>query len=92
MKKKYEIKVCNTSCDQCLFTKNKIVTDERKAEILKDLEVNEQWFICHKSPDNESGKHMCYGWYLRFAHILPLTRLAMKMGMLKMVEVPKPKY
>lgn len=41
-------KVCSKSCNQCLFTKNKIVSDERKQEILEDCERNETHFICHK--------------------------------------------
>lgn len=41
-------KVCSKPCDQCLFSKNKIVNDERKAEILEGCEKDETHFICHK--------------------------------------------
>lgn len=41
-------KVCSKSYDQCLFTKNKIVTDERKQEILDGCEREQTHFICHK--------------------------------------------
>lgn len=41
-------KVCSKSCDQCLFTKNKIVPDERKKEILDECEREQTHFICHK--------------------------------------------
>ncbi|TYR37453.1 hypothetical protein FXV77_05460 [Sphingobacterium phlebotomi] len=41
-------KVCNKSCDQCLFTKNKIVSDQRKHQILEQCERDETHFICHK--------------------------------------------
>lgn len=36
-------------CKQCLFSKNKIVSDDRKAEILKDCEENNKHFQCHKA-------------------------------------------
>jgi hypothetical protein len=36
-------------CSQCLFTKNKIVSDSRKEEILKDCKDNNKHFICHKA-------------------------------------------
>ena len=36
-------------CNQCLFTKNKIVSDERRAEILEDCEKNNSHFMCHKA-------------------------------------------
>lgn len=36
-------------CKQCLFSKNKIVSDERKAEILKDCADNNKHFQCHKA-------------------------------------------
>lgn len=85
------IKVCNKPCNQCLFSDAKIVNDERKQSIINELEAEDGWFICHKSPDNYEGKHMCNGWYTRYKHG-GLLKLAVSMGLLKLVEVPKPKY
>ncbi|MBE8232383.1 MAG: hypothetical protein HAW67_01515 [Endozoicomonadaceae bacterium] len=42
-------KVQNKCCGQCLFSKNKIVSDERKAEILKICKENNNHFQCHKA-------------------------------------------
>jgi hypothetical protein len=36
-------------CKQCLFSKDKIVSDDRKAEILKDCKENNNHFQCHKA-------------------------------------------
>lgn len=41
-------KVCATPCNQCLFTRNKIVSEERKAELLKACEEEQTHFNCHK--------------------------------------------
>jgi len=36
-------------CNQCLFTKNKIVSDAHKDNILKDCKENNNHFECHKA-------------------------------------------
>ncbi len=35
-------------CDQCLCTRNRIVSGERAAQIIRDCRRNDQHFICHK--------------------------------------------
>lgn len=37
-------------CDQCLTTRNRIVSGERAAEIVRDCRRRDNHFICHKSP------------------------------------------
>ena len=47
-------KVKKKCCGQCLFSKNKIVSDTRKANILKGCVTNDNHFTCHKATiDNE---------------------------------------
>lgn len=54
--------VCSKSCDQCLFTKNKIVSDEAKAEILAKCEKEQTHFVCHKG--TEVGENVvCNGFF-----------------------------
>lgn len=49
-------------CKQCLFSKNKIVSDARKDEILADCEKNNNHFECHKA--TIVGKHAtCHAFY-----------------------------
>ncbi len=36
-------------CNECLFSKNKIVSDERKEEILEQVREEQTHFICHKA-------------------------------------------
>jgi hypothetical protein len=40
--------VCAKRCDQCLFSKAKIVSDARRDELLKDIAKNDNHFMCHK--------------------------------------------
>jgi hypothetical protein len=42
------LKVCKKQCDQCLFTRNRIVTLSRKKQILKDCIEEDKHFECHK--------------------------------------------
>ena len=43
------LKVCSHKCDECLFSKDKIVSNERKEEILEGCQREEKYFVCHKS-------------------------------------------
>lgn len=35
-------------CAQCLTTRNRIVSGERAAELVRDCRTNDQHFVCHK--------------------------------------------
>ncbi len=36
-------------CDQCLYGPGKIVSDDRRAELLRGLRAADNHFICHKA-------------------------------------------
>lgn len=42
-------KVMKERCNQCLYGPNKIVSDERRKQILKDIHDKDDYFICHKA-------------------------------------------
>lgn len=64
MKPTNELKVYMTSrrCDQCLFSKNKIVDNKRRREILKDCKESDKHFECHKGTI-KGRKVMCKGFF-----------------------------
>lgn len=41
--------VLSERCDQCLYGPDKIVSNERRAEILRGLNASGGWFVCHKA-------------------------------------------
>jgi hypothetical protein len=43
------MKVCDKPCDQCLFSKGRIVSAARVKEVLSECKRNDQHFICHKA-------------------------------------------
>lgn len=70
------LRVKNKSCEECLFSKNKIVTNARMKQVLKDCEKQDTFFICHKSSIN-GDNICCRGFYenktcnlIRIAHRL----------------------
>jgi len=50
-------KVKKKMCDQCLYTQNKIVSDERKESLLDGIEAKGGHFICHKA--SIAGEDTC---------------------------------
>jgi hypothetical protein len=47
-------------CDECLFGKDKIVSNARRAEILREIRHKDSYFICNKSTLN-GGRVACRG-------------------------------
>jgi len=50
-------KVKKECCNQCLFSKNAIVSNERRKDILNGCRKNDNHFICHKA--TIEGKDVC---------------------------------
>lgn len=42
------LKVCEKQCDQCLFSKNRIVSSKRMSDILQSCVLKDSHFNCHK--------------------------------------------
>lgn len=83
------LQVCEKMCDQCLFTKNKIVDDDRKAELVRQIERSGTYFVCHKG--SLAGNHQlcCKGFYDN--HRTLAIALAQHLDRVKFIPVPKTK-
>lgn len=56
--------VASRCCDQCLFGPNKIVSDDRKEEIIRSCLEEDRHFVCHKSSIRDEREGMaCRGFY-----------------------------
>lgn len=55
-------RVAAKRCDQCLYSKNKIVTDDRRVELLESCNKDDKYFICHKAHGTGAGV-VCRGFY-----------------------------
>ena len=84
-------KVQRGQCNQCLFSKNKIVSDERKAEILAATQSEDSFFICHKQQTTKTDAGdfglglCCKGFFDRYP-TRPI-RMAKALGVVEFVEV-----
>lgn len=75
------LEVCKERCAQCLFSKEKIVSDARRRDILAKCKQDDSYFVCHKT-DNAC----CRGFYdTRSTNYL---RIAQRLNAVKFVEVP----
>ena len=77
------MEVKSRCCNQCLFSKNKIVSDERKEQILRDCRRNDTHFTCHKASIEEKDI-VCRGFYER--ETSQMIRISGRLGMLKFVD------
>lgn len=53
-------RIMSKRCDQCLYGPDKIVSNARRAQILRDLNKRDNWFICHKAT-NAGQQVACHG-------------------------------
>lgn len=77
------LKVMSKRCDQCLYGANKIVSDARRKEILRQVSRGGGHFICHKASlvDDEA---VCAGdWEARGGG--QMGRIAGRLGAIKYV-------
>ena len=76
-------KVKKECCGQCLFGKDKIVSSERKRDILSDCRQGDSHFICHKA--SIKGEDICCkGFY--DTQTSNMMRISQRMGMVEFVD------
>ena len=76
-------KIMKERCDQCLFGPNKVVSNQRRAEILIEVKRKDSFFVCHKSSDVA-----CHGdWEQNGCG--QMGRIAGRLEAIEFVEVPK---
>lgn len=56
------LKVCHKRCDQCLFSSARIVSEERKHDIIKESLRTGRYFICHKASKRKEAA-VCRGFF-----------------------------
>jgi len=77
------LKVKKECCGQCLFSRDKIVSDARKKSILSDCKKKDNHFLCHKATI-ENKDVVCAGFYER--HTSQMIRISQRMGFVEMVD------
>jgi hypothetical protein len=76
-------------CDQCLFTPDRLVPGRRAAELVRETTAQVGApFVCHKAQVTDEAQSICRGWWDRFAHRDPITRLAIRTDVVRYVTSP----
>jgi hypothetical protein len=74
-------------CDQCLFTKDRLVPGSRAAEVIKRCKSNGTHFICHKATI-AGDKNVCCRAFFDTQDTL-VIQLAKALNLVRFVEVEK---
>lgn len=77
------LEVKKKCCNQCLFSKNKIVSEERKQGLLKEIESEDSYFVCHKA-SIEGKNHVCRAFYEQKTS--NLIRISQRLGIVAFVD------
>lgn len=80
-------KVMEERCDQCLYGPDKIVSNKRRSEIIREITRKDNHFVCHKA--TIAGQDVaCRGdWDQRGCG--QLGRIAGRLGMIEFVPPPR---
>lgn len=80
------LKICENQCNECLFSKNRVVSKSRMIEIINACRKKDTHFMCHKG--TISGEEIvCRGFY--DSQTSQMIRIA---GRLNMIEFVTPNY
>lgn len=75
------LKVYKEYCKNCLFSKDAIVSPERRKDIVQHCTKNQTHFICHKSDDV-----VCNTFYEKLGGVSQMVRIAERLDMIEFVE------
>ena len=76
-------KVKKECCNQCLFSKDKIVSNKRRQQILSDCRQNDNHFICHKATID--GDDICCNGFYK-SQTTNMIRISQRMGWIELVN------
>jgi hypothetical protein len=79
-------KVCEQKCNQCLFSRNRIVEKKRVKEILEECARTGAYFVCHKSTNNNNGRVCCRGFWDKYKFENGLLRVCERNGWVQFVD------
>lgn len=76
--------IFNKPCKNCLFSKDRIVSQERANEIINDCVTQGKFFICHKASMN--GKDTACNRFFHQHMNDDISKLMINIGLLEFVE------
>ena len=81
------MKVYESTCNNCLLSKDSIVSPERRKNIIKDCTSNQQHFICHKAT-MKGDNVCCKTFYDKLGQYSQGIRIAERLDMIEFIPQP----
>jgi hypothetical protein len=78
------MKVYDKPCQNCLFSKDRIVSEKAAKQIIKECIQNETHFICHKATMN-GDDICCKTFYDKFGHVSRNIQFAKWLNYVKII-------
>ncbi len=76
-----------TKCNQCLFSKNRVVTPEVVAEIVKGCLNEDTYFCCHKATIKGKNNVCCRGFWDAHKSNFNLGRITQRLNSVREVVI-----
>lgn len=80
-------KVYKTQCQNCLLSKDSIVSPSRRKEIIQGCAQKQTFFICHKASMKEE-EVCCKTFFDKLGHVSQLIRIAERLNAVEFIEQP----
>ncbi len=78
--------VAHERCNQCLFTRQKIVSNKRRKQIIQEALRKDTFFVCHKA--TIIGHHICCrSFYDIYRNDVLITRLAQLFNIVEFIDI-----
>lgn len=78
--------VFKSPCQNCLLSKDRIVSPARAKQIIEECKQNETHFICHKSTIKDQGSICCKNFFDKFPDCSQLMQVAARLNWIEFVE------
>jgi hypothetical protein len=82
------LKVYKECCDNCLLTKDRIVSPKRAKDLLEEIAEKQSYFVCHKASMN-GEEIVCKNFFDKLGHQSQLIRIAERLNSVQFVEQTK---
>lgn len=89
------LKVSRKRCNQCLFSNQKIVDEQRKADVLTECAATDSHFICHKYTvakllgKLKDDNVVCRGFYDNDPNASTWMQIAGRLDLIEFVDLPE---
>lgn len=79
------LKVYKECCQNCLLSKDRIVSPKKAKSLLNEIKKDQSYFICHKASFNDENI-VCKTFFDELGHQSQLIRIAERLNAIEYVE------